>query len=418
MPKLTAELIQKTAAPAKGSTLIWDTGHRDGVRGFAFRVFAPTKLHPGGARSFLISYRVAGVEKRYTIGAFPTWSVTAARAEARELRQRIDRGEDPVEAKREAREAPRVRDLIDRYVRDHLPKKARGARGERHKDERRMLAEIGQLLGEHRRVIDIHFGDIQHLHESITKSGRSTRANRVLAVCSMMFSMALKPLPGEAKPWRDQAQGNPCKGVRRNPEHGRERFLSSAELVALSDALAAYNGDNAADCVRLVMLTGCRPGEAMQAKWSEFDAEPRYWCKPSHHTKQRRTHKTPLNPAALQLIERLRKRRAKGEFVFPSTVPSQPLRDISHCWEWCRERAGIADARLYDLRHTFASVGAGGGLSLPIIGRLLGHTQARTTSRYAHLADDPLREATEKIGAVIANAGNGGAEVVRIPRKG
>jgi integrase len=416
MPKITADLITKTPAPAKGSNLLWDTGHADAIKGFAFRVFAASKLHPTGARSFLISYRVNGVEKRHTIGAFPTWTVTAARAEAKELRQRIDRGEDPAEMKREAREAPKVRDLIDRYIRDHLPKKATGARGERTKDEHRMLAEIAAILGEHRRVVDIHFGDIQHLHESITKSGRPIRANRVLAAASTMFSLALKPLPGEAKPWRNQAQGNPCKGVSRNPEHGRERFFSSAELAALSDVLASYNGgiSSVADCIKFCMLTGCRPGEAMKSTWDEFDSEPAFWIKPSAHMKARRTHKLPLNPAALELIERLRKKRGKSPYVFPSSVPSKPLQDLSHCWEWCCRRAGIENARIYDLRHSFAAIGASGGLSLPIIGKLLGHTQPRTTQRYAHLADDPLREATDKIGAAIANAGNSGADVLPI----
>src|SRR6266699_1351023 len=148
MPKISAELIDKTPAPAQRSVLFWDTGHQDAVKGFGCRIFAPTKLHPGGARSFFISYRIAGVEKRFTIGSFPTWTVTAARAEARELRKRIDKGEDPALAKVEARTAPRVRDLVDRYVRDHLPNKAAGDRGERERDERRMLEEVASHLGE------------------------------------------------------------------------------------------------------------------------------------------------------------------------------------------------------------------------------------------------------------------------------
>src|SRR6185369_9948555 len=104
--------------------------------------------------------------------------------------------------------------------------------------------------------------------------------------------------------------GNPCKGVARNPEEGRERFFSPKELAAISDALAEYPGV-AADCVRLIMLTGCRPGEAMQARWSEFDAEPGFWVKPSAHTKQRKTHRVPLSPGALELVDRMRKARAK-----------------------------------------------------------------------------------------------------------
>lgn len=167
------------------------------------------------------------------------------------------------------------------------------------------------------------------------------------------------------------------------------------------------------------MLTGCRPDEALKATWEEFDKQPGYWIKPSAHTKQRKVHQLPLGPAAIELIDRLRKNR-KGKWVFPGDKPGEHLAAIWHVWHFIRDRAKLAPdeegrpARAYDLRHSFASVGAGGGLSLAIIGKLLGHTQARTTQRYAHLADDPLREAAEKITNVIAGAGKPSAEVVKI----
>jgi integrase len=433
MPKIDADLIKGKEAPATRSVLFWDTGHPDSIKGFGFRVFAPTKRHPSGARSFFISYRVAGFERRHTIGSFPTWTVTAARAEAKELRRRIDLGEDPAEAKREARDAPTVRDLIDRFIRDHLPTMASGAfeadgltPSHRRRDVLKMLDEIGSLLGERRRVVDIHYGDIEHLHRKITNGDenidpRPIRANRILAMCSTMFGLALKPLHGEAKPWRDQAQGNPCKGVPRNPEEGRERFFSTAELAAISEALAEYNGgkSSAAECLKFCMLTGCRPGEAKQAMWTEVDSEPGFWIKPSAHVKQRKSHKVPLNPAAIELIERLRKRRGSSPWMFPGSPASQPLRDITRCWDWVREHAELGpDAKPYTLRHSFASLGAGGGLSLFIIGKLMGHTQSKTTQRYAHLSDDPQREATTKIGNAITNAGKGGASVTSFNKSG
>jgi integrase len=165
------------------------------------------------------------------------------------------------------------------------------------------------------------------------------------------------------------------------------------------------------------MLTGCRPGEAMRARWTEMDAEPGYWIKPSAHTKQRRPHKLPLAPPAIELMGRLRLERRNGaEWVFPGPVPGKPIVALWHVWHFVRDHAGLGkDARLYDCRHSFASVGAGGGLSLPIIGRLLGHTQARTTQRYAHLADDALREAAARIGGAIAGAGKNAA-VVPLPK--
>jgi integrase len=287
-------------------------------------------------------------------------------------------------------------------------------------DQRRMLAEIGEKLGRDRKVADVHFGDIEAMHRRITESGRPVRANRILGIASKAFSLSLRPQAGEDKPWRDAAAGNPCKGVARNREEARERFFSQAELSAISDALAVYPVQTPADCIRLIMLTGCRPNEALRATWEEFDAEPGFWVKPSAHTKQRKVHKAPLSPAALELIGRRRQERDENNpWVFPGAVPGAPLAALWHVWHHVRDRAGLGkDAYVYTLRHSFAAIGAGGGLSLRIIGRLLGHTQQRTTQRYAHLADDPLKEAADKIGAVLAGAASSKPGATVTPIKG
>jgi integrase len=460
--KLTERSVKAMAPPRTGAATIWDSE----ITGFGVRVFAPTGRRPHGARSFFMNYRIDGRERRFTIGSFPEWSVEAARNEARELRRRIDRGEDPANEKRERREAPAVADLAERYRVEHLPKKAESSQTN---DWQMIKNEILPRLRS-RKVADVHHGDIEALHREITAHGRPIRANRVLAVASKMFSLTLKPMEGEQAPWRDHAQGNPCKGVDRNPEEGHERFFSEAELAALSDALGAYGPTPAANCIRFTMLTGCRPGEAMAATWEQFEIEPGFWVKPSSHTKQRKIHKSPLGPAAIELIGRVRAeqdatpRARSNDFVFPGQLAGRPLTQLQTTWEevsgtatvslWADSRdpkiaalvadlenrlgrrpalaecqaiagqrgaklpPGLSDARLYDLRHTFASIGAGGGLSLQIIGRLLGHTQARTTMKYAHLADDPLREAAAKIATQIAGAGKGKENVVALPQRG
>src|SRR5437764_682237 len=176
--KLTDRIVKALAAPAIGSATIWDSG----IRGFGLRIFAATPRHPEGARSFFLNYRHDGTERRYTIGAFPAWSVEAAREEARLLRRRIDRGEDPTRAKRERRQAPTLRDLIERYKSEHMPTKfpgypevPEGLPGYRVKDEEKMLYEIDVSLGPDRKVADVHFGDCQKLHRDITESGRPVR---------------------------------------------------------------------------------------------------------------------------------------------------------------------------------------------------------------------------------------------------
>jgi integrase len=243
-----------------------------------------------------------------------------------------------------------------------------------------------------------------------------------------MFTLSMKVLPGEDKPWRAVGLGNPCKGVSRNREDGRERFFSEAEVAAISDALNEYssaernNPVNAAsarasaDLIRFVMMTGCRPGEAKVARWEEVDEQPGFWIKPSSHTKQRKVHRLALSPPALELLARMRAERGDGEWLFPGRIVGQHIVQYAPAWDYVRQRAGVPADRCYDLRHTFASIGAAGGLSLQVIGKLLGHTQSRTTQRYAHLADDAMAAAAAKIGNVIENAGNGKANVTPIRR--
>jgi len=408
--KLNEGAVEKAAPPAKGAVSIWDSE----IRGFGLRVYSPTRRNPKGAKTFFVNYRSLGVERRLTIGEYPTWSAKAARAEAKELRKRIDLGEDPARERRETRKAPTVKDLAERYRREHLPRKAPSSR---KADWAMIVGEILPVLGE-RKVADVHHGDLKALHERITATDRPVRANRVIAVASKMFALSLLPMAGESEPWRDAAQGNPCKGIERNQEEGRERFFSTAEIAALSDALAEHKGP-AADCLRLIMLTGARPGEAMRARWDEF-ADAGIWDKPSAHTKQRKRHRVPLSPAAIELVAKLRSKRADdSEFVFPGRTAGRPIREMRRVWEAVTARAGLGDegALVYTLRHSYASIGAGGGLSLQIIGKLLGHTVARTTERYAHLADNPLREAADRIGASIAGAGKDNGKVFNFPAR-
>lgn len=403
--KIDEKTVKTTPAPEKGATTIWDSE----ITGFGLRVFAPTQLHPGGARSLFVNYRSAGIERRYTIGAWPTWSAAAARAEAKELRKIVDRGGDPALERAKARSAPTVTDLVQRYRDEHLSRKAPASQAaDLGMIENYILPAIGK-----RRVADVHQGDIADLHAKITKSGKPVHANRVLSLASKMFAIARNPLPGENDAWRSAVQGNPCAGIERNVETGRERFFSATEIVKISEALAKHDTP-AADALRLVMLTGCRPGEALQAVWSQFDAEPGSWVKPASATKQRALHRVPLSPAASELVERLRSNRREGDDrVLP--FDGEPKWELYRLWAEIRAATGLKETDVpYTLRHSFASFGAAGGLSLLVIGKLLGHSLTKTTLRYAHLGDDPLRAAAAQIGAAITNAGKDGGNVVQL----
>lgn len=222
---------------------------------------------------------------------------------------------------------------------------------------------------------------------------------------SKIFSQAVR--------WRLIAE-NPFKGIETNPENRRRRYFSQAEIVAIGKALNSYPFQTAADCIRLIMLTGCRPGEARLATWGQFDLEHGVWTKPGATTKQKTEHRVPLSAPALELLQRMRKEHPDTEIVFHGRRVTKTLPELRPVWDHVRKEANLENARIHDLRHTYASILASGGLSLPIIGALLGHTQPVTTARYAHLYDEPLQEATEAVGRFISSAGKKPAEVVEL----
>jgi integrase len=383
--RLSDRAVKALAAPASGNKLYYDPE----MKGFAVRVTA------AGARAFVLNYRTSGRERRYTIGSYPEWSTAAARKEAAELKKRIDRGDDPMGDRHDERAAPTVAELIDRFAADYLPKRRESTR-------REYAAMLGKLirpeLGK-MKVADVRHADIDRLHRKVSQYA-PYRANRMAALLSVMMSFAVK------LGWRDD---NPVKGLDRNPEERRYRYLSGDELRRLTEALAKHSRRDAANAVRLLLLTGARRGEVLAASWDQFDLAAGIWTKPSSHTKQKREHRVPLSAPARQLLAEMRsdadRRKEISPYLFPARDGAGAIADIKKSWETVCKAAAIKGVRVHDLRHTYASVLASAGLSLPVIGALLGHTQPGTTARYAHLYDDPLRAATERVGAVIEAAG-------------
>jgi integrase len=205
---------------------------------------------------------------------------------------------------------------------------------------------------------------------------------------------------------------NPCRGVERNYEAKRKRYLSADELVKLTAALAEHPSKQSANVVRILLLSGARRGEVMSMRWADLDLTAGTWTKPGSTTKQKSDHAVPLSGPARQLLSEIHAEqtadggRHLGTWVFPSPESrTGHVIELAHAWRAICSAAGIEGLRLHDLRHSFASQLASGGASLPLIGALLGHSNPATTARYAHLFDDPMRAAVEKVGAVIVNAG-------------
>ena len=392
--RITDKLVRAAETPAKGQDRTYDTE----TRGFVLRVT------PKGVKSFAIEYRTGERNRRYTIGRYPDWSVQAARNEAKRIRQAVDRGDDPAGERAENRAAITVKRLTELYARDHMPNK-KDASGDRSVIEQLIVPRLGK-----RKVADLRRADIREWHRRMTVEGRPIRANRALACLSKMLSMAVTDY--------EERTDNPCKGIPRNPENQRERFLSQAEIGRLLDVLNARRQTPTTNFIRFLMLTGARRGEARHATWEQFDLTNGIWLKPATNTKQAKVHRVPLAAATQELLQAIYDNQAAGEaYVFPGRGGGAPLNDPSNAWESIRNEAGIPDVRLHDLRHSFASILASRGMSLPMIGKLLGHNATQTTARYAHLFDAPLREAAETVGSVVTGASGGdGADVVPMKR--
>jgi integrase len=378
--KLTDAIVRRLPVPPRGDATTADTL----VRGFGVRVTA------NNVRSFTLRYRPkqGGRQRRITIGSFPSWSTVPAREEAKRLKREINGGGDPAGEQQETRAAPTVADLAERFISDYLPRKRPTTqRVYRQQIRSDILPALGDM-----KVAAITHADVDSFHHAMHK--RPTHANRTLAVLSRMLSLAVR------WGWRID---NPCKGVERNQEHKRTRYLTGPEMVRLSKALAELRDQQAANAIRLLLLTGARRGELLAAKWADInlDGDASTWTKPGATTKQKSAHNVPLSKAASMLLADMRAQADEDAvYIFPARGGGHRPH-VNEAWITVRTAAKLDGVRLHDLRHTFASIGASSGLSLPMIGALLGHSTPVTTARYMHLFDDPLRAATERIAAVV-----------------
>ncbi|MGB6913651.1 MAG: tyrosine-type recombinase/integrase, partial [Pseudolabrys sp.] len=371
--KLTDAVVKALPAPTSGEKITYD----EAMKGFGIRVTA------AGARSFVLNYRTRlGRERRYTIGRFPNWKTSPARTEALELRKVVDRGGDPLGDIHAGRKAPTVADLCDRFEAEHL---SRLRPSTQTSYRQQITSEVRPSLGS-LKVAEVSFSDIDRLHRAISKRA-PYRANRVLALVSKMFSMAKR------WGWRTD---NPVKGIERNTEHKRHRYLTGPELSRLATALAEFPDLTVANAVRLALLTGARRGELLAARWEDFDLAAGVWTKPGATTKQKTLHRVALSDVAVRLLVEMRRHALLDVWVFPARGGGH-LTAIREAWDALRAAADIPDVRLHDLRHTFASLSASSGASLPLIGAMLGHSSPTTTHRYAHLLDDPQRSAANKV---------------------
>ncbi|MCH9806706.1 MAG: site-specific integrase [Alphaproteobacteria bacterium] len=383
--------------------IVWDNN----VMGFGVRRQSRSCVYS-------LKARINGKQRWMTIGPHGApWTPETARREAKRLWGEISAGVD-VSAQREKRKTETVADLCDRYLSDYAlqHKKAASVSADRRNIEIHVKPMLGHMSIEDvsRADIDrfklaVKDGDTVRLAKNVERkrgTGRATGgeviANRCLALLSKMFNLAER--------WGLRADGtNPTRHIEKYRETKRERLLSADELARLAVSLDAAERDAteslyAIAAIRLLLFTGARCGEILQLKWDYVDLSNRMIHLPDSKTGKKTIY---LAEPAVEILEKVPP-MLNNPFVFAGRVDGRPIDKLDRPWFRIRAAADLDDVRLHDLRHAFASVGAMAGLSLPIIGKLLGHKHHATTQRYAHLAETPVRAAGEAIAAQIAEA--------------
>jgi integrase len=408
--KLTKRVVDAAVAGTQRYTL-FDSA----ISGFGLRVY------PSGQKSWVFEYRPGEggrrvSKKRITIGKVSDFTPDGARKVADGLRSAVKTGKDPQGERARQREAPTLSDIAHTFLKDHVGAKRKPSTKAHYEDviNRLVLPTLGKLKAK-----DITRAEVARLH--LRNAATPFQANRILAIVGSMYAFAGKHglVP----------QGiNPTRGIERFKEDSRERFLSSDELERLGASIRLAEttgipwviddtknskhlpkskretaiGEHAAAAIRLLILTGARLREILHLKWEHVDLERGLLLLPDSKTGKKTI---VLNAPAVSILSDLPK---AGAYVIASdsagTENEKPRADLKRPWAVVVRHAKLDGVRLHDLRHNFAAFGAGGGMGLPIIGKLLGHTQPQTTARYAHLDADPLRRASDKIGSGIAAA--------------
>jgi integrase len=346
------------------------------------------EVRASGGKTFYQRYRDSrGREHQFKIGSARVLTVSQARRKARTILAEAVLGNDP----QKEREVLRAIPTLGEFARNTYLPFAKNVKRSWRTDDTVLRIHILRKLGtlpldqiSTQAIADL----LSHMKDSGYASGTT---NRVLILLRFVFNLANKwNIPG--------AGNNPTSGLKTAPDVNRERFLTTEEAQRLLSALDTDENQIAANTIKLLLLTGARRNEITHAQWDNVNWERRTLLVPC--SKSGRPRLIQLNSAAIDLLRSVLGQRT-NEFIFPSPVTGRPSPSLHFPWSRIRKKSGLMNFRLHDLRHSFASFLVNNGVSLYVVQGLLGHTQARTTQRYAHLVNDTLSDAAEVIRTVI-----------------
>jgi integrase len=382
MGKLTKRTIE-ALAPREVDYIAWDND----IPGFGVRVM------PSARKSFVLQYRAGRRSRRMVLGYVNVVTPEQARGMAIQHLAALREGIDPLAERDAGRDAVTVSDLATRFDAEHI---AVHLKPSTQKEYRRSLEKFILPFFGNRPIAEVSREEVARFHHKYRHV--PYQANRCLEILSKMFNLA--------ELWGLRPDGsNPRKHIRKYREEKRERFLSAAELRRIGEVLREMEMEglelpSAIAAVMLLILTGCRLGEILTLRWEHVDLDAGVLRLPDSKTGAKIVY---LGQPAVEVL-RTAPRLPGNPWVIWGRKPGAHLYGLQDVWERVRARAGLKDARIHDLRHTFASAAVAAGQGLPMIGKLLGHTQVQTTARYAHLAADPVKAAADNVSRRIAEA--------------
>ena len=414
MPRLTKRFVDSLKPDPSGKEVTyWD----ESLRGFGLRV------RPTGGASWVAMYRThEGRQRKLTLGRVGTLTPDEARKEARQKLAEADRGGDPAGDKAAARKAITVGELCDWY----LAESKTWLKPSTHEnDESRIECHVKPLISGHavtrlaprdleKMQADIAAGKTAKMKKRVGRGGNTTGgkgvAARTLATMSVVLEFARR---------NGIVERNPARLVKKYPSQKRTRFFGFDEFAALGDAMreAELAGENATGiaAIKALALTGCRRGEILGLPWEWLDTK--HSCIRFEDTKTGAQIR-PIGKSAIDFLKR-QPRLENQEWVFPATTGEGYFIGLPRIFARLCARAGIENASIHTLRHSFASAAAGLGYSELTIAGLLGHSLSGITARYAHMPDKALLAAADIISERILAAlnGKGDAEIMEFPNR-
>ena len=378
--KLSAQFVREAVCPPGKSKVDY---YDNALKGFIL------EARPSGGKTFYLRYHDShGKLRQCKIGDAAAVSYDKARQKAMRLRSEVELGGNPLEERQALRAVPTLAEFIrDTYV-PHIHLHRRNFQSTLSFIKCHVLPRFGA-----KHLDEITTNMLAEAHQDLrTKGYALAHANKIPILFKIMFNLARKKgIPG--------SESNPADGVVLfNPNNAKERYLSAAETQRLHEALSQRGSPQLKSIVALLLLLGCRKRELLDARWEDVDLERRNWRIPL--SKSGKARCIPISDRALEVLRGL-PRWSGCPYVIPNPDTKRPFGNLFYLWDKVRKEAGIADLRMHDLRHTFASNLVNSGQSIYVVSKLLGHSQIKTTARYSHLADETLMSAVDAAAKVV-----------------